>query len=317
MRIRKIILLGILALGGLRAAPARAGSAGADPLNFLFLDANARAVAMGGAYTALAADANALLYNPAGLGRIGRHEATFMHNEHFEGVSQEYMGVALRQGWGLNLNYVDSGKVPRTTISNKDGTGLGSTGLRDLAVGAGYGRAVREDLALGAGIKYVSEEIAGVKADGLALDFGALYSPPGLERLTLGLAVQNIGRKVKFQSEEENLPLNARAGAAYAFTMGGQKSLVAVDVTKERSEDVLLSAGAETVVAGMMPVRLGYSARNDAGPGLSIGLGWALKDLQMDYAFVPFGDLGSAHRLSATLRWGEGGEPARGTGGSR
>ena len=100
---QNIFTLLLLALLGL-TKPAAAASPGADPFNFLLLDANARAAGMGGAYTALANDANALLYNPAGLGRISAHEATFMHNEHFQGVKQEYLAFSARQGFGLSLN---------------------------------------------------------------------------------------------------------------------------------------------------------------------------------------------------------------------
>jgi len=58
-------LLGVI----LSLAPARPCLAGigAEPFDFIFLDAGARPAALGGAYTSLAMDANALLYNPAGL----------------------------------------------------------------------------------------------------------------------------------------------------------------------------------------------------------------------------------------------------------
>ena len=99
-----------LLVAALAAAPARAGkAAGASSLDFLNLDANARAVALGGAYTALASDANALLYNPAGLGGLKTHEATLMHNEYVQGLTQEYAGVATRQGFGGALNYLRFG----------------------------------------------------------------------------------------------------------------------------------------------------------------------------------------------------------------
>jgi hypothetical protein len=54
-----------------------------------------------------------------------------------------------------------------------------------------------------------------------------------------------------------------------------------------------------------MSLRLGFGTRNDAGPGITAGVGWALRDFDLDYAFVPYGDLGVSHRLSVTWRFGE------------
>ncbi|MEK7744548.1 MAG: hypothetical protein AAB578_09205, partial [Elusimicrobiota bacterium] len=44
---------------------------------------------------------------------------------------------------------------------------------------------------------------------------------------------------------------------------------------------------------------------NDAGPGITAGVGWVLGDLDLDYAFVPYGDLGISHRISVSWRFGE------------
>ncbi|MFH1725393.1 MAG: PorV/PorQ family protein [Elusimicrobiota bacterium] len=280
------------------------GGAGAEPLNFLFLDADARPVGLAGAYTALASDANALLYNPAGLARTDRLETTFMHNEYFQGVAQEYFGLASAQGWGANLNFLRFGDVPRTTISQPGGTGETAT-LNDIAVGLGYGRTVLPGLSAGIGAKWIRETIAGISAGGLAFDAGALYDVPAVERLTLGMSVQNMGRTVTYQQARENLPLNLRMGAAYRFALGGQWNTLSLDVTKERSQSPNMAVGVETVVAGALPLRMGYGTRNDAGPGIAAGIGWLLGDNRMDYAFEPFGELGSAHRFSVTWRWGK------------
>jgi hypothetical protein len=284
------------------AVPSR--SAGTDPFSFLSLDANARAVAMGGAYTALATDANALLYNPGGLGRIEQNEATFMHNQYLQGINQEYFGLVARKGWGLNVNYLDSGSVPETTISNPGGTGA-SNNLTDMAVSAGYGRAVLDSLSLGVSAKYIQESVAGVNGRGYAVDAGALYALPVVPNLSLGLSVQNMGPTVKFQAANENLPFNVRGGAAYVFNVIGQKSVVSLDVSKERSASAIVQGGAETVIAKAMAVRLGFNTGNDAGPKVTAGVGWTYRQFSLDYAFVPYGDLGVTNRISVTARWGD------------
>lgn len=287
--------------------------AGTTPLEFLSLDSDARAVAMGGAYTALANDANALRYNPGGLAFIPRNEAVFMHNQYFEGVSQEYAAIALRRGLGAQITYLTYGDIPKTTITNKTGAGLGSYGISDMALSGGWGRQVlREGLGAGFALKYIRETIETVSADGLAFDGGLLYDAPEVPGLRLAAVLRNFGPPIRYQREAQNLPLELRTGAAYTFYPREQETTLALDLAKPRGNEPELAVGLESVLAGRLPLRLGYDMRNDAGIGLTAGFGWKARDFRVDYAFVSFGELGSAHRISAAWRWGPGGdEPPR------
>ena len=72
--------LAALALAGLVfASGAVEASPGSTTATFLLVPVGGRPVALGGAYTALAEDAYALHYNPAGLARAPR-EVAFAHN---------------------------------------------------------------------------------------------------------------------------------------------------------------------------------------------------------------------------------------------
>ena len=297
----KIIHIALLLL--ICASTARAGYAGAEPFSFLLLDSNARGVALGGAYTALASDANALQYNPAGLGKVTRPQATFMHNQYFQDITQDYLAWASPSGWGAMASYLDFGGATETTISNPTGSAaLGDTNLTALVGAVGYGRNLGGNFSMGAGVKFIKETVAGTSGHGLAMDFGALYARGGLR---LGASIQNIGQSVRFQQDSEAMPLNLRGGAAYGFSFKALPVILAMDLSKTAHDAAALSAGAEVVVAKKFPVRLGYNGNSDDGSGIAAGMGYVFMNMNFDYAFAPFKDLGATHRFSVTYMWGE------------
>lgn len=292
-------------LAGLGAA--HAASAGGESLDFLTLDAGARPAALGGAHAAVADGASALHYNPAGLARTRRHEATFMHNQYVEGAAQEHMSAALTQGFGVSLQYLGSGRQQRTTVSRPNGAGLGDYGLSDMALSLGYGRSIGP-LDLGAAAKYVRESIDNVVASGALFDLGGRYEVEAIPGMALGLAVANMGPPIRYQRTREPAPLTARFGGAYLHRFPRQSLLFAADVVKTRTDRPRLGLGLEGVWSERVAVRLGYNGFQDSGPGVSVGAGYALANLSFDYAFAPYGGLGFGHRISVTWRWGAQGE---------
>lgn len=301
MTMKKLIII----LGLWTLAPSSVwagGTEGATPFNFLFMDANARPVALGGAYAAAVQDANALLYNPAGLGSLTNNHVTFQHTKYFQGATQEYGAIALRQGVGFMVNTLTFGNIQRTTLSNPKGIGLGSFGIRDLAISLGYGKSFKTGLfSFGIAGKYLREKIDTCTAQSQAVDIGALLDLTRIDvPLSLGVAVQNLGTRIKFQSVQEELPVNLRAGVAFWFLGSG---LLVLDVNLPKKGDATLHVGGEYVALGILALRAGYNGRNETDRGFTAGGGFQLNQFSIDYAFVPFGDLGNSHRFSLSYRW--------------
>jgi len=86
---------------------------------FLYVGAGARALAMGGAYAAMAGDATTAYWNPAGLCRLQGQEAVFMHSERFGGlIMYDYLAYARSNGetgLGASLFRTDAGDIANTT----------------------------------------------------------------------------------------------------------------------------------------------------------------------------------------------------------
>lgn len=86
---------------------------------FLYVGAGARPLAMGGAFCAIASDASAGYWNPAGLSLIQGQEAQFMHSERFGGlISYDYLGYGRADGTtglGVSLFRTDAGDIANTT----------------------------------------------------------------------------------------------------------------------------------------------------------------------------------------------------------
>ncbi|PIR15262.1 MAG: hypothetical protein COV48_15350, partial [Elusimicrobia bacterium CG11_big_fil_rev_8_21_14_0_20_64_6] len=134
------------------------GSWAAETASFLDIGVSARALGMGGAYTALADDANAIYWNPAGLARLDKREFTASHAEMFESTRLDFLAYAQPTSQGTfaaGLTYLSQGK-----IEGRDGLGRPTAGYdaSDAALSLGYARKL-DAADLGATFKYLRSHI--------------------------------------------------------------------------------------------------------------------------------------------------------------
>ena len=111
-----------VALGFLLVLPPsglRAGESGGQPGAFLQYGVGARALGMGGAFYAIADDATAAYWNPAGLAYLQRKEVTYMSAPMFADTVLGYMLAFARRGPWMDKT-MKSGKwekIPGKTLS--------------------------------------------------------------------------------------------------------------------------------------------------------------------------------------------------------
>lgn len=298
----------------LMAGDFNSGAIATTGAGFLNLGMGARPIAMGGAYSAVADDASAVYWNPAGLVRSEGASFMFMHASYLSGISFDYFSFASSKGdsaFGGSLGYLDAGSIDRTDTS---GNPLGSYQPRDYygtlsyasdleVVGAQKGR-----FSAGVSAKFLSSTIT-KKAGTVAFDAGLtgkveLYGVP----LRLGFVAQNVGPGLKYEKERDPLPTTYKLGGA--FNVSGNL-LFSAELAAPRGNAPYLSLGTEHAAyssdnisvllrAGMNTLTLSdISGLN----GISAGLGLAFSRMSVDYAVTLFGELGMTHRLSMTLKF--------------
>jgi hypothetical protein len=197
---------------------------------FLKIDVGARALGMGGAYTAVADDVNALAWNPGGLAFLRGRELGFMHAELAGGSRFDFMGYgqALKRGTiAAGARYMDQGSIDGRDVSGRPTAGFSAS---DGAADIGYGSDFRDNLGLGFAGRYVRSSIGQYSAQTFAADLGGIYRlerfGPGVPRL--GLAIRNIGGGMTFLDESSHLPLTIATGLSYGLPSGmtDRKSVV-------------------------------------------------------------------------------------------
>jgi hypothetical protein len=116
--------------------------------------------------------------------------------------------------------------------------------------------------------------------------------------------MQNFGTNIG----PDSMPLTFKGGVAYK--MFESKLLLASDFDWLETERVAYwSLGAEYWVCPNLAVRGGYQFGHGADQlqsqtvGLGVGLGVKFNRFTMDYAFLPYGDLGNTHRVTLGLRF--------------
>lgn len=283
------------------ALPLWGGEPGSAGAAFLKLGVDGRAIGMGEAHTGLTGNVNAMYWNPAGLAAITSAQLAFMHNFHFLDMRHDYLGLGLPFGTsgsiGIAAYYWTSG-----TIMGCDEYGMPTEEFSawDLGIGLSYAHSVSPYVSAGATLKAILEKNEEEGGSALAMDAGALLKPP-VAGLSVGMAVKNLGTKLKLVEESYPLPLTVRLGAAWQVPVTGLA--LAADLAVANDDGPSVSAGVEYTIARMLALRLGYRTGSDLGAlaGLRAGCGFRFEMIGLDYAFAPYGDLGNSHRISLLL----------------
>jgi hypothetical protein len=115
---------------------------------------------------------------------------------------------------------------------------------------------------------------------------------------------------LKYVNATAPLPLVVRLGSSYRLL--DRKLLLALGydawIHDERSYG---DFGVEYKPVNWVAVRTGYQlghGQDQLGSslvGFSAGVGFEFKNLTFDYAYVPFGDLGTTQRISVGFRFGD------------
>jgi hypothetical protein len=228
---KKLIVLFVLAaVAFLPVAESYAVSEAA--VLFLMISPGARAAGMGEAFVALADDATAVFWNPAGLAFQQGRELTLMHANWLPQFGSDlfYEFGAYRHSieglgtFGLNLTFLNLGKQ---YITGEDSPLiLGEFSSYEFAVSATYGTRIWENWAVGLGLRYIRSNLSSVgagaekgdgRANAFAFDLATLYKFPFMPRLSFGLNLSNLGPKITYvdASQADPLPTNLKVGFAY------------------------------------------------------------------------------------------------------
>src|SRR5438105_3412392 len=118
---RSALWLLLILFPAIASADFNSGARGTTTANFLKLGVGARAVAMGEAYSAVADDATALYWNPAGLARIAKDSAAFMHAPYLASTFYDYGAYGHRlgnQAFAAGVQYFSAGSIDQTDQNN-------------------------------------------------------------------------------------------------------------------------------------------------------------------------------------------------------
>ncbi len=285
------------------------------PAAFVDLGYGARPMGMGGAYVALADDANALLWNPAGLCYLDRPQLTGMYANQMGLLPYGFVGYAhpFSESTSLGLGAIYSGDAALgemtvlLSMARRLIPGL-SLGLSAKTRWAGFGHNSEGAWDPGGGNRQVQGH-----ALGFGCDLGLIYAIS--HRTTVGLMWRDVLAPVSWEAQNdagtavgqaESIPMALAVGTAYR--MGdGQVMSVNLDRSLTADSDDELRLGYESGLWDLLFLRLGYGQELNVTPERHYAMGMGVCgdvgetwNVQFDIAYL-FHQQGNTPRVSFTI----------------
>lgn len=285
------------------------GTSGAEMLN---CDYGARQNSLGNALVASGDDVNTLFYNPGGLGQFHTMNLCLSHVHLFSELSMQSLAFNYPfwlGSFGVGFNYLHSGGF------NEIVDGLETSQeiyLSSLLFTAGYGAKLYNMFYPGITVKYLSSDIAENRAQAIAVDAGlivgfetAKFYNKIEQNLKIGLSVHNIGTRIKYIEQEEDLPQKVCLGIWYKPFSYTAVSIQTDYWLKYALKDSLLyKAGFEFLPDYFITPRMGLNIDKDRIEytfGLGVGSVYDKYRYRFDIGYKGNQDLGSNYYISLQL----------------
>lgn len=295
---RRTVILGLallaLVVGG-ATAPAQEPGVGSGAIFKFGVDA--RALAMGGAFVAMADGYSAPYWNPAGLALAqGTHVGGMNTNLYGQGIQLNYVGALTRLAGfpvGAAFNGMMAGGLE---VLDASGASVGTISANEFAFtgGTALGLPLGEmPFIVGGNAKYYAYSYGEESASGFGGDLGLLV---GLGSFTFGAAVTDVGGTTitwsgpQTDGTVDQVDMEIRAGGALSlgapipWTLAGQ-----YDVNAQ-----LIRVGAEFNLTEQIALRGGAQRPQDGDFQFSAGGGLSLGAFSVDAAFVQNTVLGNS-----------------------
>tara|TARA_Y100000748_G_scaffold68916_1_gene56222 strand:+ start:4580 stop:7312 length:2733 start_codon:yes stop_codon:yes gene_type:complete len=252
-----------------------------------------RPLSMGGAFVAVADDANTITWNPAGLPALRRTEITSTYaNLYNLGVSQSYLGfvrpfsdrVALGFDWS-NIGYDDN---ELTYSENKLNLAVGVQPHKLFSFGLTLKYLMRDMLL---------DEASYGKGSGVGIDAAFLIQP--LKNLKMGIGIYDLnGSSISYKDKTTETILGQ------AFKLGiSYMPINGLTIAGDLGDRIHL--GAEYIVASRVSFRAGVQQDISGEEKLlvpSAGLSIKFKTIVMEYGYESVPYLEPTHRFTIALQ---------------
>ena len=299
-------------LGGQRA--------GISTAQFLKIGVGSRSTAMGESFVAIANDASALYWNPAGLVQFDQDQVMFSHNQWVVDIYHDFFGAVYHldaaNAFGVSFISLSTKDMPVTTEFSPYGTGEYFS-YGDLAFSLTYSRKMTDKFSFGGTVRYIEETLDKLKMRGVMIDLGTYYWT-GLGTTRFAVAVSNfgnqlapdgkvvlIGKREKSDWQSFSPPTIFRIGFAFEpYESGDNKITTSIQLNHPNDNKENVATGLEYSWKNIVFFRGGYKFNVDEQNysfGFGINLPIRIAYCNVDYSFSNFERLGNSQRFSIIL----------------
>jgi hypothetical protein len=263
------------------------------PGTYLDWGVGARAMGIGKAFTALADDASAMYYNPAGMVQVRSGELTGMVANLFEDTIYGFSGFIhpTQQAGVFGIGAVVLNSIDFEERNMYKVLGKFSDIRRCIFIS--YAKRIAPRIAWGSNMKIVSHRMAMYHDTKMGLDIGMLFGP-WWQYLTTGIVVKNIiTPKLKLDRYTEVFPIVLQIGVS--VRMLNNNLIFNMDINKSGNQLPYARFGGEYWLRKKtIALRAGIDDTE-----ICAGFGIKFDNYWVDYAFG-MQDIGYMHRVSFT-----------------